>query len=210
MKTNIRLQKAVALGALSFFFGCVDAGTPTANAAASNEAALRAPSFDSVVDWNEIAEQSVVVVAKHPPPVTALDFAILHAAIYDAVEAIDGKYRPYHVIIPGAHGSLNAAASKAAHDILVFLFPAQQASLDAAYASYCSAHGLSPTDPGVDVGAQAAAGIIALRTNDGQFPPILPLFSATPRPASGDRRRRTTPASRLQDCCPWRRRGWAK
>jgi len=71
-------------------------------------------------DWNEIAEQSVVVVAKHPPPVAALDFAILHAAIYDAVEAIDGKYRPYHVVIPGAHGSLNAAASKAAHDILVF------------------------------------------------------------------------------------------
>jgi len=126
------------------------------------------------VDWNEIAEQSVVVVAKHPPPVAALDFAILHAAIYDAVEAIDGKYRPYHVVIPGAHGSLNAAASKAAHDILVFLFPAQQVSLDDAYASYFSAHGLSTTDPGVDVGAQAAAGIIALRSNDGRFPPNPP------------------------------------
>ena len=174
MKTNIRLQKAVALGALSFFLGCVDAGTPTSNAAASKEAALRAPSFDSVVDWNEIAEQSVVVVAKHPPPVAALDFAILHAAIYDAVEAIDGKYRPYHVMIPGAHGSLNAAASKAAHDILVFLFPAQQASLDATYASYFSDHGLSTADPGVDVGAQAAAGIIVLRTNDGRFPPNPP------------------------------------
>src|SRR5207237_6125673 len=95
---------------------------------------------------------------------------ILHAAVYDAVEAIDRKYRPYHVIIRGAHGSLNAAASKAAHDILVFLFPAQQASLDDTYASYFSAHGLSATDPGVEVGAQAAAGIIALRSNDGRFP----------------------------------------
>ena len=174
MKTNIRMQKAVALGALSLFLGCVDGGTTNSKEAASKEAALRAPAFDSVVDWNEIAEQSVVVVAKHPPPVAALDFAILHAAIYDAVEAIDGKYRPYHVIIPGAQGSLNAAASKAAHDVLVFLFPAQEASLDDAYASYFSAHGLSTTDPGVDAGAQAAAGIIALRSNDGRFPPNPP------------------------------------
>jgi hypothetical protein len=104
MKTNIRLQKALALGALSFFLGCADGGTMNSKEAASQEAALRAPSFDSVVDWNEIAEQSVVV-AKHPPPVTGPDFAILHAAIYDAVEAIHGKYRPYHVVIPGARRS---------------------------------------------------------------------------------------------------------
>ena len=56
---------------------------------------------DAVVDWNVIASQAIPA---HPPPPGAsagLDFAMVHAAIYDAVEAIDGRFEPYAVEIPG-------------------------------------------------------------------------------------------------------------
>ena len=125
---------------------------------------------DPITAWNEIAEKTVKTAAA-PPPVAALDFAIVHLAIYEAVESIDGRYAPYHAAIPGATGSLSAAAAKAGHDVLVGLFPMQSTSLEAAYASFLTANGIDPFDPGIDVGAQAAADILALRSNDGRFPP---------------------------------------
>ncbi len=76
---------------------------------------------DPIAAWNEISEKAVKT-AGHAPPVAALDFAIVHLAIYDAVESIDRRYEPYHAFVPGATGSLSAAAAKAGHDVLVGLF----------------------------------------------------------------------------------------
>src|SRR5262245_35203112 len=127
---------------------------------------------DAVADWNAIAVQTISAATPAlPATVSFLDMAIVQAAVYDAVQAIDKRFKPYHVEIPGASGSPEAATAKAAHDILVNLFPAQTMSLDTTYAQYLLAHGLTPNDPGVAVGATAAAGIIALRANDGRFPP---------------------------------------
>jgi hypothetical protein len=106
-----------------------------------------------------------------------LDNATVQVAVYDAVEAITGRFRPYHVHIPGASGSPAAAVAKAAHDVLVNRFPAQTASLDATYHAYLAAHSLSESDAGVAIGTQAAAGIIALRANDGSFPSNPPPFT---------------------------------
>jgi hypothetical protein len=126
---------------------------------------------DAVVDWNAITSQAVVAAGTaRPGPSPILDFAVVHAAVYDAVQAIEGKFEPYSVEIPGASGSAAAAAAKAAHDVLVNRFPAQAASLDTTYLNYLASHGLAQNDPGVAVGQQAAAGIIALRANDGGFP----------------------------------------
>ncbi|MEY2565117.1 MAG: hypothetical protein QOH88_3310 [Verrucomicrobiota bacterium] len=133
-------------------------------------------SADTVADWNAIAERSILT-AKHPPPVAALDLAITQVAIYDAITAIDGRYQPYYVRIPNATGSMDAAGAKAGHDILVNLFPAQSSQLDADYEAYLAQHNISLTDPGVTVGAQAAAGIAALRSNDGRFPSSQPPFT---------------------------------
>ena len=60
------------------------------------------------------------------------NFAILHAAIYDAVNNIEPKFSPYVVRLPDVPRSASkiAAADKAAHDVLVSLYPAFQASLD--------------------------------------------------------------------------------
>ena len=136
---------------------------------------MNARAQDPIAAWNEISEKAVIA-AGHPPPVAALDFAIVHLAIYDAVESIDRRYEAYYTLAPGATGSLSAAAAKAGHDVLVGLFPAQSATLDAAYANFLTANDVDPADPATAVGAQAAANILALRSNDGRFPPNQPPF----------------------------------
>ena len=140
---------------------------------------------DAVTDWNAIAVQTIANAGpSHGSAVGLLDSATVQAAVYDSVEAITGRFRPYHVHIPGASGSPAAAAAKAAHDVLVNRFPAQTASLDATYHNYLATQGLAEDDPGVAVGAQAAAGIIALRANDGSFPPNQPPFTGGTEPGT--------------------------
>lgn len=126
-------------------------------------------SADAVADWNAIAVQATLT-ANRPGPSGVIDIAVVHAAIYDAVQAIEKRYAQYYVEIPGASGSPVAAAAKAAHDVLVSRFPGQTVFLDTTYQQYLLNNGLSETDPGVAVGAKAAAGIIALRACDGSFP----------------------------------------
>ena len=134
---------------------------------------------DAVVDWNVIASQTIFAVGApaHPGGSPGLDFAIVNAAIYDAVEAFDGRFEPYAVAIPGASGSPAAAAAKAAHDVLVNRFSGQTASLDATYHAYLASHGLAENDPGVSVGRLAAAACIALRANDGSWPAVPEVFT---------------------------------
>jgi hypothetical protein len=135
----------------------------------------RAKADDPIAAWNEISE-AAVKTAGHAPPVAALDFAIVHMAIYDAVESIDRRYAAYHIRVPGATGSLSAATAKAGHDVLVGLFPTQSGTFDAAYTDFLTTNGIDPLDPGIAVGAQAAADILALRSNDGRFPVNPPPF----------------------------------
>jgi PAP2 superfamily len=130
---------------------------------------------DPIAAWNEITERAVKT-AGHPPPVASLDFAIVHLAIYDAVESLDRRYDPYHSLVPDATGSSLAAAAKAGHDALVGLFPGQSQALGTEYSNFLTSNGIDPLDPGVEVGRQAAAKILNLRANDGRFPPNPPPF----------------------------------
>jgi hypothetical protein len=126
---------------------------------------------DAVSDWNLIAIQRIgSEVPQHPTPLVFIDMAIVQIAVYDAVQAIEKQYKPYHVGIPGASGSPDAAAAKAARDVLVYLLPSQAMAIDIQYNMYLGTHGLT-NDPGIAVGATAAAGIIALRSSDGRNPP---------------------------------------
>ena len=127
---------------------------------------------DVVSDWNLIAVQTISAeMPARPAPVWFLDLALVHISMHDAIQSIDKRFEPYHVPIPGAMGSPEVAAAKAAHDMLVHLFPGQAGALGMIFNNYLVAHTLSPNDAGVAVGASAAAGIIALRANDGRFPP---------------------------------------
>jgi hypothetical protein len=156
-------------------------------------------SADAVTDWNAIAVQATVTGAR-PGQSGMIDVAMVHVAIYDAVQAIEKKYEPYYVEIPGASGSPAAAAAKAAHDVLVSRFPAQADALDMTYQQYLLSHGLSESDPGVAVGTRAAAGIIALRACDGSFPnPAPPPFTG----GSSIGMWRPTPPGNLPMLTPW-------
>lgn len=123
-----------------------------------------------IADCNAMAEKAVKT-GGHPLPVTSVEFAVVQLAIYDAVESIDRRYEPYSAFIPNATGSLTAAAAKAAHDVLIGLFPTQLATIDGDYQSLLNKYSIDPFDPGIRVGAQVAQSILDLRKNDGRFPP---------------------------------------
>ena len=131
----------------------------------------------AIEDWNLITVQAVLAATPpRPGPSGFLDMSKVHAAMYDAVQAIEGDFEPYAAPIPGATGSPEAAAAKAAHDVLVSLFPAQSGSLDTIYDNYLASHFLAANDPGVAVGQQAALNVIAFRAGDGAFAALPPFF----------------------------------
>src|SRR5215211_1226588 len=87
---------------------------------------------DVILDWNEVLLDAIRV-DKTPPPKAARAMACVGVSIYDAVNGILGGYTPYHVTDPAPAGaSPEAAAVAAAHRALVALYPAQQATFDAA------------------------------------------------------------------------------
>jgi hypothetical protein len=115
---------------------------------------------DAVVDWNEITVATVN--SEQPCPVCALDLALVHVAMHDAVQTIDRRFEPYHVEIRGARGSRSAAAAAAAHGVLVKLYQNQAQTLDNTYFNYLAAKGLNG-DPGLAVGEEVARRILPLR-----------------------------------------------
>jgi hypothetical protein len=125
---------------------------------------------DVVLDWNAIM---VTTVSGQNPFAQARFAAITQLAVFQAVNSITGEYEPYSDPIDAPAGSSpEAAAAKAAHDVLVTYFPAAAASLDSALAASLAdiPDGASKAN-GVAVGAAAAAELVALRTGDGSSPP---------------------------------------
>src|ERR1700758_2171301 len=87
-----------------------------------------------VVQWNKTLLVIVRTPGAQSPTVhPTRSFAIMHAAIYDAVNAIDGKHRPYLVKLTGVsrNASQAAAADAAAHAVLAALYPDFRGTLDA-------------------------------------------------------------------------------
>jgi hypothetical protein len=129
---------------------------------------------DVVTDWNA-STVGHAATGGRPGPSWVQDVAIVQLAVYDAVQAIEGDYQPYCGSIPGASGSVVAAAATAARDVLVNRFPAKMGVIDAEYALYVAS--IDPTDPGFDVGHAAAQCLIDLRAGDGGFPMGYPPFT---------------------------------
>ena len=124
-----------------------------------------------VTDWNTIASATIVKNGGKAPGGAAVWFSYASLAVYDAVNAITGQYRPfYYYGTASRNASIDAAVAAAAHRVLVNYFPSQQTDLDAQFAASLST--ISPVDArakdaGVAVGEAAAAAIIAARRNDG-------------------------------------------
>jgi hypothetical protein len=123
----------------------------------------------AVIAWNDIAQRSAIQVAKQYQTQSMIYISFVQAAVYDAAVAIAGRYQPYMLeLAPRRGASLDAAVATAAHGVLVHFFPEQQAALDADYTRAMAAvpEGTG-RDAGVDVGREAAAGIILNREGDG-------------------------------------------
>jgi len=95
--------------------------------------------------------------------------AIVHLAIFEAMNAIDRDFDSYLDLHPAHPGtSMDAAMAQAAHDTLVALFPSQAAHCDEALAADLAtmADGRGKRD-GIAMGAEAAAAILKRRATDG-------------------------------------------
>jgi hypothetical protein len=124
----------------------------------------------SVLDHTPVAPGETRVFGEQLGPVrTSRALAIVHIAIFDAVNAIAGGYESY-TGLHHAHPitSMRSAIAQAAHDTLVFLYPSQTASFDESLAEALETipDGRAKSD-GTDLGHNAAAAILALRANDG-------------------------------------------
>src|SRR6266481_6312783 len=158
---------------------------------------------DAVTDWNLIASNAIVVTALQPPPVSALSFAMVHGAVYDAVNAIDRGHQPYLVQPPSnPTDSKEAATAAAAFRVLVGLFPDQAGTLQPTYDAYIAALPDSPPGSkaaGIAIGEATASAMLTARMNDGRFGPS-PTPYPSPAPPGIWRR---TPPNFANDPAPW-------
>ena len=138
--------------------------------------AIKSYGPNAISIWSEIA----FVTTQVPPSpagatpserITGPDLATVQLAVYDAVIAIAGTHKPYAIkpSTPTAGASMDAAAIEAAYRALKGLFPSRGDKYEAAYASGIGA--LPNGDAkarGMAIGAEVAAGMLALRANDGR------------------------------------------
>ena len=136
-----------------------------------------------VVQWN----RTLLVIVRTPgaQPATihpTRSFAIMHAAIYDAVNAIDGTHKPYLVRLSASHfASQEAAAAAAAHEVLVKLYPSFRATLDTQFQQALAQLPKGGQADGINIGNTVADRILALRANDGSNnPPARFVFGNAP------------------------------
>jgi hypothetical protein len=136
----------------------------------------------AVRHWNEIAVDASGL--DHTPVAAGEDrffgeqfgptrasraMAIVHIAMFEAVNAIAGRYQSYVRLEPASPAtSMDAAVGQAAHDTLTALFPSQKANFDQQLAlDLSTVHGMRPRELGIALGQRAAAAVLALRTDDG-------------------------------------------
>lgn len=133
----------------------------TANLLASHE--------DVILQWNRVLMETVRTPGQHPPTIMPVrSYAMMHAAMFDAVNSIDGTYTPYLTDVPATkNASLEAAAAQAAHDVLAALYPARRAVFDAELANSLARIRGNRAWQGVRVGAIVAERLLAARANDG-------------------------------------------
>jgi hypothetical protein len=143
---------------------------------------------NAVSYWNEVATTTVNVPAsttgtpEEQRPNNAVDLATVQVAIYDAVMAIAGTHRPYAITPTAATAgaSQEAATAAAAYRVLLGLFPNRSAQYQSAYDGYLATlpDGAAKTQ-GLAVGAEVAAGILALRASDGRSVTLAPYVPGT-------------------------------
>jgi hypothetical protein len=152
-----------------------------------------------VSDWNAIAMTTLTGDTSKAPQEGFVYLGFVHAAIYDAVVGVHGRYEPYRFHGRAPHGtSATAAAAAAGHKILETYSPYAQSALDADLAASLAEipDGAAKTN-GVAFGERVAQNLIDLRANDGRYAPVF--YTKTPAPGVW----RPTPPGLLPMAVPW-------
>jgi hypothetical protein len=189
------MRTVVALGVSCLLFTAAAIPSP-ANATATHDV----PANPAVIsEWNAIALTTLAGDTTKTPIEGGLYLGFVHAAVYNAVVGIEGRYAPYRFHARAPHrASAQAAAVAAAHKVLTTYSPYAQATLDTAYATSLAQipDGTAKTR-GVAFGELAAGALIAQRANDGRNAPVS--FTVPPAPGVW----RPTPPALAPFMAPW-------
>lgn len=128
-----------------------------------------AQSPDVILEWNRLLLRTLATPGATQPTVFfTRGPALMHVAVFDALNSFDRTYLPYLVYVDVPTGaSREAAVAQAARDTLAAMYPSQVAVYDAALAEQL---GQLPEDAarrGAQVGAAAARAILEARAEDG-------------------------------------------
>ena len=154
---------------------------------------------DVVTEWNALALDAIRNESTSPP-LAARNLAILHAAIYDAVNALDRAHEPYFMSLPAPPGaSMEAAAVGAAYECLSDLYPSQTAAFDAALHQFLArTPATTNRADGLLLGQFVALEILTWRSADGSSTTVPYIPGTNP----GDWRR-TPPFFRPPELPQW-------
>ena len=165
-RRSSRYSRSFAVGAASPTPGT--RGSPELDDAALDGSPPPDASSDVVVDWSRIVFEAAMTDDGYVSFMGTRHQAMMHIAMHDALNAIDPRFDQYAYFGRSKGANPIAAAAKAAHDVLVAVYPAQQATLDAELATWLAG---VPDGSGkakaLTLGAKAAAAIVALRQDDG-------------------------------------------
>jgi membrane-associated phospholipid phosphatase len=141
----------------------------------------RTRSSASVLHWNAIAAQAFLPTQGTDPLGQSRTFSILHAAIHDAINAIDPRYELYTEGLSGdSRASLPAAVAAASREVLRALVPTQQALIEEAYIrALADIAGGSAKAEGISIGEAAARATLARRQFDGADTATQPVYVPT-------------------------------
>ncbi|MCC5652460.1 hypothetical protein LC609_22080 [Nostoc sp. XA013] len=168
--SEFRTASVVSPG-LYYLIGQVESGNNvTESNTVNNVASQLITGGDVVIQWNSIL-LNAIQASGTAPPLAARNQAIVQAAVYDAVNAIDRSYKPYLANISAseaAGASKEAAAVEAAYRTLVNLFPKQKTIFDEQrQRSLAEIPDGTAEDKGIAIGQKVAQQILDNRKNDG-------------------------------------------
>ena len=138
---------------------------------------------DVILQWNRVLAQTIQIPGAQPPTILPVrSFAMMHLAMFDAVNSIDGSYTPYLTEVRGSgKASVTAAAAQAAHDILASLYPNQQAIFASELSQSLNGVRINQASQARNIGRIAAQRMLANRAHDGWDAPWTPyLLAPTP------------------------------
>ena len=141
------------------------------------------PNEDVILQWNRVLGQTIQIPGAQPGTVNpSRSFAMMHLAMFDAVNSIDRSYMPYLTDVRYIHNaSIKAAAAQAAYDVLSSLYPGQHSIFDTELLQSLNGISNGQASRGRQIGHIAATRMLAKRSSDGWSAPWTPyLLPPTP------------------------------